>query len=84
MVKGYLVDQELGCIKFKIPGRGGNIRCAISFHTLTDSFCALTSSKTEDVFIQNRESIEGIAKKLVSEGRPVNDDGWIWVRSSDC
>jgi len=84
VAKGYLVDERLGYIRFKIPGRGGNIRCAISFHTLADSFGALTSSKTEDVFIQNRESIEGIAKKLVSEGRPVNDDGWIWVRSSDC
>ena len=84
MVKSYIVDEKLGCIRFKIPGRGGNIRCAIAFDTLARSFGAILPSRAEDVFTQNRESIEGIAKKLVSEGRSVNDDGWIWVRAPDC
>lgn len=84
MPTGYLVDEKLRCIRFKIPGRGGNIRCAIAFDTLTYSFGAMLPSQTEDVFIQNRVSIEVIASKLVSGGRPVNADGWLWVLTSDC
>jgi hypothetical protein len=84
MAKGYLINEKLRCIRFKIPGRGGNIRCAISFDTLADSFGAMQSSDMEDVFILQREAIEAIAQKLVSAGRPVSADAWVWIRTTDC
>ena len=40
MAKGYLVDAELRCIRFRIPGSSRNIRCTISFNTLAHSFGA--------------------------------------------
>jgi hypothetical protein len=83
MAKGYLVDAELRCIRFRIPGSSRNIRCTISFNTLAQSFGA-ASSQAEDAFVQYRQSIEKIAERLVSGGRPTDADGWVWIRTTDC
>ena len=82
MAKGYLVDAELRCIRFRIPGSSRNIRCTISFNTLAQSFGA-ESSQAEDAFVQHRQSIEQIAERLVSGGRPTDADGWMWIRVAD-
>lgn len=84
MAKGYLVDAELRCIRFRVPGSSRNIRCSISFNTLAQSFGAALPSQTEDAFVQHRQSIERIAERLVSGGRPADADGWIWIRAADC
>jgi hypothetical protein len=82
--KGYLVDEELRCIRFRIPGSSGNIRCTISFKTLARSFGATLPAQAEDAFVQHRQSIEHIVKRLISGGRPSDADGWVWVRTTDC
>jgi hypothetical protein len=84
MAKGYLVDVDLRCVRFRIPGNSGNIRCAISFNTLAQSFGATLPSQAEDAFLQNREPIERIAKRLLSGGRPADADGSVWIRTADC
>ncbi len=84
MPKRYLVDEELRCIRFRIPGSSRNIRCTISFNTLAQSFGAALPSQAEDAFVQHRESIERIAKRLISGGRPTDPDGWMWIRTADC
>ena len=53
-----------------------NIRCAISFNTLAESFGPMLLSQVEDTFTRNRESIERIAKRLISGGRPSDAEGW--------
>jgi len=80
MAKGYVVDAELRCIRFRLPASSP---CTISFNTLALSFGA-ESSQAEDAFVQHRQSIEQIAKRLISGGRPTDADGWIWVRAHDC
>ena len=83
MAKGYLVDAELRCIRFRIPGSSRNIRCTISFNTLAQSFGA-ESSQAEDAFVLHRQSIEQIAERLISGARPADADGWVWIRTADC
>ena len=83
MAKGYLVDAELRCIRFRMPGSSRNIRCSISFNTLAQSFGA-ESSQAEDAFVLHRQSIAQIAKRLISGGRPDDADGWMWIRTGDC
>jgi hypothetical protein len=65
MAKGYLVDAELRCIRFRIPGSSRNTRCSISYITLAQSFGAGSPSQAEDAFVQHRQSIERIAERLV-------------------
>ena len=84
MAKGYLVDAELRCIRFRMPGSSRNIRCSISFNTLAQSFGAPLPSQAEDAFVQHRQSIEQIAQRLISGGRPDDADGWMWIRAADC
>jgi len=85
MAKGYLVDVELRCVRFRIPGSSsGNMRCTISFNTLTQSFGAAQPSQFEAAFVRHRQSIEDIAKRLISGGRPADADGWVWIRTADC
>jgi len=83
MAKGYVVDAELRCIRFRLPASSRSIWCTISFNTLALSFGA-ESSQAEGAFVQHRQSIEQIAKRLISGGRPTDADGWIWVRAHDC
>jgi hypothetical protein len=85
MAKGYTVDEEQRCIRFRIPAVNRNvIKCTISFDTLAESFGAKLSSRAEDIFEQNRTSIEHIAKRLIFGGRPVDANGWVWIRPADC
>src|SRR5262249_2897681 len=84
MAKGYLVDVELRCVRFRMPGSSRNIRCSISFNPLAQSFGAPLASQAEDAFVQHRQSIDQIAQRRVSGGRPVDADGWMWIRTADC
>ena len=84
MARGYLVDVELRCIRFRMPGSSRNIRCSISFNTLAQAFGAPLPSQAEDAFVQYRQSIERTAERLISGGRPVDADGWMWIRTADC
>src|SRR5215831_17395423 len=84
MAKGYLVEAELRCIRFRIPGGSRDIGCAISFNTLAQSFGAALPSQAQDAFVQHRQSIEQVAKRLISGGRPTDADGWMWIRAADC
>jgi hypothetical protein len=84
MPRCYVVDAELRCIKFVVPAARYNIRCMISFDTLAHSFGATLPLQAERVFTQNRAIIERIAQKLISDGRPGNRAGWMWIRAADC
>jgi len=84
MAKGYVVDPELHCVKFVIPAGTYNIRRMISFETLAHSFGATLPLQAERVFTRNRATIERIAQRLVSGGRPGDGDGWMWIRAADC
>ena len=83
MAKGYLVDVELRCVRFRMPGSSRNIRCSISFNSLAQSFGAPLPSQAEDAFVQHRKSIDQIAQRLISGGRPADADGWVWIRAAD-
>jgi len=84
MAKGYIVDAESRCVKFIIPVARRNIKCIISFETLAQSFDATLPIQAERVFTRNRPTIEGIAQRLISGGRPDDGDGWMWIRAGDC
>jgi len=82
--KGYIVDEELRCIRFITPAASHHIKCIISFDTLAQSFAATLPLQAESVFTRNRATIEQVAQKLVSGGRPGDGDGWMWIRAADC
>ena len=35
-------------------------------------------------FTQNRKLVHSIAEKVVSDGRPGDSAGWVWIQSADC
>jgi hypothetical protein len=82
--RGYLVDENLRCVRFGVSDRGQIIECVISFDTLDLAFRTIPVSQAEAVFIQNRDAIEGTAKRLISSGRRADVDGRIWIRTVDC
>ena len=82
--KGYIVDTDLRCVRFVIPAAPRSIRCMISFDTLAQSFGATLPLQAESVFTRNRATIERVAQKLISGGRPGDADGWMWIRAADC
>jgi hypothetical protein len=82
--KGYIVDEELRCIRFVTPSASRHIKCIISFETLAQSFMATLPLQAESVFTRNRATIEQVAQKLISGGRPDDSDGWMWIRAADC
>ena len=84
MPRGYVVDADLRCIKFVVPAARYNIRCMISFDTLEHSFEPTLPLQAERVFTQNRATIERIAQRLISGGRPGDAAGWMWIRAADC
>lgn len=50
MAKGYIVDEELRCVRFRVPGGRNIIRC--SFNTLAQSFGAALPSQAEDALFR--------------------------------
>ena len=82
--KGYIVDEDLRCIRFITPSDSRHIKCIISFETLAQSFAATLPLQAESVFTRHRATIELVAQKLICGGRPGDGDGWMWIRAADC